>query len=574
MKQHADFQVREKGSAFFVITIFAITSTLLVGAFLSTSLAKVRHVELRVAETSAFNAAESGLNAAIARIWTIYKSSSDHERVAAVDKLDGKHDEDDKLVIEDRQVGRSRFTVEVRRVVAAGLTHADVELVSTGTNGSATSTVVAAVRFGRKPSEVFNHAYFINNFGWLWGSTITVNGSVRSNGNFSVRNATVNGDIHASENEDIGAAGTVTGDSSNKTIDEYNGLYGNQARPTNPAAPPEDANGNGILDPGEDTNGNGELDDFEYEGGYDGESERFEAQQPVDMPYLGDLAVYRDLATHQGGKLSQGETVLIDAVLGDDDAESDDIILVGTEEDPLIIDGPVVVEGDVVIRGVIKGRGTIYAGRNVHVVGNLSYETPPQWPKPATDLEAMKAANANSDLVGLAAKGSVIIGDYTQSWWKSATNYYQRPPFTQSYQVDPSDAANGYVTGTDGDGNPTFHGNYTAYDGGEKLSNGGSGTEPRRYYESSFSDELVRASASDGYVTQIDAILYTNHLLSGRIGACTFNGTIVSRDEALIYSGWVDMNYDPRVRDDGYEYIDIYLPREPTYRILYWSQSQ
>jgi len=67
MNRHAGFQVREKGSAFFVITIFAITSTVLVGAFLSTSLAKVRHVELRVAETSAFNAAESGLNAAIAR---------------------------------------------------------------------------------------------------------------------------------------------------------------------------------------------------------------------------------------------------------------------------------------------------------------------------------------------------------------------------------------------------------------------------------------------------------------------------------------------------------------------------
>ena len=61
MDHHAGCQVREKGSAFFVITLFAISSTVLVGAFLSTSLAKVRHVEYRVAESSAFNAAESGL---------------------------------------------------------------------------------------------------------------------------------------------------------------------------------------------------------------------------------------------------------------------------------------------------------------------------------------------------------------------------------------------------------------------------------------------------------------------------------------------------------------------------------
>ncbi|MHC4473521.1 MAG: hypothetical protein ACYS99_21470, partial [Planctomycetota bacterium] len=416
-------------------------------------------------------------------------------------------------------------------------------------------------------------AYFINNFGWLWGSTITVNGSVRSNGNFSVQNATANGDITASENEDIGAAGTVTGSSQSKTIEQYNSLYGTRARPTNPSAPPEDVNGNDILDPGEDTNGNGKLDDFEYQGGYDGESERFESQKPVDMPYLGDLSVYRDLATQQGGTLSQGETVLIDAVLGDDAEEDKSIILVGTEENPFVINGPVVVENDVVIRGVVKGRGTIYAGRNVHIVGNLTYDTPLVWPKPADNLEEMKANNANSDLMGLAAKGSVIIGDHTQGWWKSATDYYQSPPFTQSYVVDPSDAVNGYVTGTDSEGNPTFHGNYTALDGGEKDADGGSGTVPRRFFESSFSDELVHAVAADGYVTEINAILYTNHLLSGRIGATTFNGTIVSRDEALIYSGWVEMNYDARVRDDGYEFIDIYLPRQPAYKILYWSQS-
>jgi hypothetical protein len=226
----------------------------------------------------------------------------------------------------------------------------------------------------------------------------------------------------------------------------------------------------------------------------------------------------------------------------------------------------------VVIKGVVTGRGTIYAGRNVHVVGNLTYLNPPKWEKPLTDMKAAKDANLGKDLVGLAAKGSVILGDYTQDWWKSATSSYQKPPFTQSYEVDPTDASNGYVTSTV-DGKPTFNGDYTAYDGGKKANDAGTGFVDRRFYESSFSDATIHALAGSEYVTQVDAVIYTNHLLSGRIGDCTFNGTLVSRDEAMIYSGSLLMNYDVRVRDNGYEYIDIFLPREPTYRILYWSEG-
>jgi hypothetical protein len=59
----------------------------------------------------------------------------------------------------------------------------------------------------------------------------------------------------------------------------------------------------------------------------------------------------------------------------------------------------------------------------------------------------------------------------------------------------------------------------------------------------------------------------------GMLGACEFSGTLVSRDEAIIYSGSIEMNYDIRVRDGGYEYIDIFLPRSPTHRRLYFGQG-
>ena len=42
------------------------------------------------------------------------------------------------------------------------------------------------VRIQLEPSNVFNYAYFLNNWGWFYGSTIYANGNVRSNGQFDV----------------------------------------------------------------------------------------------------------------------------------------------------------------------------------------------------------------------------------------------------------------------------------------------------------------------------------------------------------------------------------------------------
>ena len=56
------------------------------------------------------------------------------------------------------------------------------------------------------------------------------------------------------------------------------------------------------------------------------------------------------------------------------------LVIVGTDAQPIQIDGPVVVEGDVIIKGVVSGQGTIYAGRNVHIVGDITYTDPPVWP--------------------------------------------------------------------------------------------------------------------------------------------------------------------------------------------------
>ena len=562
----------ERGSAFFVVVILALTATVLIGAYLATSLAKVRHVEQEVKERSAFNAAESGLNAAIQSVWTLYRAQPPASRVAWLDQLDGNGVEADRFVVTERGLGRSSFTAQVAAVNVVGSEYADVEITARGWNDSGSHTLRAVVRYGHQAAEVFDHAYFINNFGWLWGSGVTVNGSVRSNGNFSVKDATVNGDLYAAENPEIGAAGTITGTPKSDSVAAYNSKYGDNARPTNPTAPSEDLNGNGILDPGEDANGNGALDEYPLAEGYDGSPDAHAGLDPIDMPYLGDLATYRDLATAEGGKISQGGSVIVNGVLGDDAGEEKNLILVGTVDNPIVLDGPVVIENDVVLRGYITGQGTIYAGRNVHVIGDLEYKNPPSWPKPMTDPAGTQAANATADMVGLAAKGSIILGDYTTSTWKSSTGSYQKPPFTTSYRVDPADADIGYVTSFDGAGNPIFHGDYTANDGGSKGVDTGS-LSPRRFYESSFSDALVHSLAGAA-VTHVDAVLYTNHLLSGRIGAATFNGTLVSRDEAIIFSSTIDINYDIRVSRGNYRFLESFLPRVPAHWVVYWNESQ
>ncbi len=561
----------ERGTAFVVVTIFAICTTVLVGAFFVSSLARVRDVELKADETAAFNVAEAGLSAIVEEVWARYRVVAAGDRIGRLSPLDGSVDPADRLILADRRIGGGRFDARVAKVNAVAHEYADVEFVSRGVCDGAVVVVRAVVRFGYRPAEVFDYAYFINNFGWLYGAGLTVNGSVRSNGNFDCANATVNGNVWACENEDLGAEGTITGDLRHDPLDGYTTHAPPSARPTDPSAVPEDADGDGEMDPGEDRNGNGVLDSHSYPEGYDGDPQWQERRARLDMPYLGDLEDYRGLARARGGRISQGGAVLVDGVLGDEAGEPRNVVLVGTAANPLVIDGPVVVESDVVIKGVITGKGSIYAGRNVHIVGNITYAHAPSWPKPMADAEGVRAANAGADLVAFAAKGSVVVGNYTSAAWKSVTRNYQRPPFTQPYVVDPTDAVNGYVSYYDVRGRPTFHGDYTAYDGGRKGVDTGSLLQ-RRYYESSFSDAFV-ASLCDSAIRQIDGIIYTNHLLSGKLDVSTINGALISRDEALIYNGSMSINYDVRAMHGGYEFLDIILPREPCRTVLFFTQG-
>ncbi len=505
-----------KGIVLPVVLILALLAAIYVAAVLNVSRTDLQQVRSQQEMTEAMYLAEAGLNVLAEKYWIGYRESNPAHRTQWLDT----HLEDVDLFEYNGSIGDSRgtYTATVRRVYSTRVAGERVAIIeSKGQVGSHERAVVRAVLYGLGRSRVFDYAYFANNFGWMWGAGITTNGDIRSNGNFNLKNPTINGDVYASVNNEIGADGHIEGDTRQKTLDWYRTHYGNRVRPTT-------------------------LDGYKF--GYDGESEWFEGEEILEMPYLKDTSYYEQLAQSRNSTLrvgGGGPTV--------NGVHNGNLVIYGTAANPIEINGPVVITGDVVLGGVIRGQGTIYSGRNVHIVDDITYETPPTWPKDGTPPETVAEANKNADFLGVASRGSIVLGDYTTSDWNSNVGKYIKPDFTAPY--------------IDEDGT-WFHGNYTAADG-VKVD----GTT-RRYYESSFSNAFFRAQVRTQQIRTLNGLFYTNHLFAGRMTNATINGSVIMRDEAIIYNTSFDLNYDYRAREDGEEYIDIDLPKAARMAQIAW----
>ena len=63
-------------------------------------------------------------------------------------------------------------------------------------------------------------------------------------------------------------------------------------------------------------------------------------------------------------------------------------------------------------------------------------------------------------------------------------------------------------------------------------------------------DQCDDTQSNRGYqptITRIDAVMYNNHGIIGHIGNCTINGSLVCRNEAMIYEGALKINWDHRL---------------------------
>ena len=296
----------------------------------------------------------------------------------------------------------------------------------------------------------------------------------------------------------------------------------------------------------------------------------------VVMPDLSDLATYQQLskdfgdnpASFQKQKYADGTSnpdygskAYVDVWntstnsyqrLSDSNGQvSGSAVLVGTSDHPVKLYGPVTVTQDVVIKGSVQGQGTLYAGRNVHIVGSVKYKNGPSWL--GNDPKAIDNANEKKDMLGLAARGSVIMGDPT-TFGNPWPLYYMMPPFTHGRYDD--------------------NGNYIpAFNAMDVDSTG------RKKYQSVVADSTIH-NISEG-VNQIDAILYTNFVGGGNVGTngtgVVFNGTVVCKDESIVtWSLPIRMNYDNRIRERGPDtppLIDLQLPRQPTLMRSTWQDK-
>ncbi|MEG2465403.1 MAG: hypothetical protein RSB14_05215, partial [Kiritimatiellia bacterium] len=311
-------------------------------------------------------------------------------------------------------------------------------------------TIEETAAFVLAQSEVFDYAYFLNNYGYFLGSKSVVNGDARANGDFKVNNgAEINGRLYASINKDIGSVGTIIGTTTETTTEKetkfgtwqsgdfYSKNKDTRSRPLS----------NYVNDK------NDPSDDVSWAMGYDSsvrsdpdrKNGLYDASQVLPMPYLGDLKDYIALATgtvsvgttgitqddmghfinptingvykkDQDGPsrnvkeevrteivgeninvignivVVDGKTVVVDGKIEVVDgkivvvkektvagADKGCVVLIGDEKTPIKLDGTVVVEGDVLIGGYVEGQGAIYAGRNIHILGNIIYKNPPTW---------------------------------------------------------------------------------------------------------------------------------------------------------------------------------------------------
>ena len=562
------------------------------------------------------------------------------------------------------RIGRVEHTV--------GDQWANVTLVAEATRpgrGGVTAKTILdeTIRFAQQRSQVFNNAYFVNNFGWFEGGSSTfVNGDIRSNGDMKLDNKViVNGHIYAARNDDLGASGVpglIFGDSGStrgnmhdsETYKKSSTNYGtaNRARPleTDPKTGALNKGGYAAPTTADDAAKDARLHpNMEFS---------------VEMPYIGDISSneseYRAWAQElhdadsnmstikQGGETlvsvyydgvgPSGEQYFYDA--SGNQVQAPDygaIVLIGTESNPIEVNGPVIIPSDVIIRGYVKGQGTIYSGRNIHIVGDIKYVDPPSWNNRSTE----NTDNKNRDLLGLMAKGNIVLGNYTD-WVGSLDTIMTSSEYVPAYDCDTSDAAIGYPQRFNDTSGRTARLHYKSVEkvnssyfaqcenagladfvpGGRDPSSGqfgknrgettrvkvGSHMETqqqfvktgqhwvqgwfggghweddgyyrnvevevddyedrnmtsydRKYYESVCNDSVIASNVqrdSRGQkvaISQIDAVLYNNHTICGTVGACSFNGALVCRNEAIRYSGNLFMNWDIRLYSGSSETVD------------------
>ncbi|MDZ4775114.1 MAG: hypothetical protein SGI72_18505 [Planctomycetota bacterium] len=464
-------------------------------------------------------------------------------------------------------------------------------------------SVRSTVRYSLAPSDVFNYAYFINNWGWFYGNTIECKGNARSNGQFDAANysPTVTGQPMYDSVAWSGATAALSG----YHDDNEDGL--------------SDGNDGGIWSGWDIVNagnvqGNGGNTENQHD--FDGS---------VEMPNLSDLSSYEASATDNGSSITIAGVTVSNAVYGDGAGERQNLYLNGTAANPIVINGPVVVRGDVMITGYVTGIGAIYAGGNVYCPNSIRYVNPPTTTRPAGNTQAQTEAwlstNWNKDFLGLFARENVVVGDTSHWVWQYYTGYWMGDALNASAEDAGEDGIPNTRRGRDGilgtDDDDVLEGDgvftvehYSDADAalglipagqsvGDVIPGTGEDIDGDGAYDdtTTLADVVMNKSLNTTiwggnmpaggiasynsiatlYANNMDATFYTNHSFCYVVlGSSTakINGALVSRNENIIYgTPTIEINHDSRLLGNSSSPAASLLPRTiEAPEILRWAR--
>jgi len=587
-----------------------VMALLSIGAvsFMNSATQSIRTSVRQTEDVQATHLCEAGVQSVLRVLWRDFKIQQHFEDMDQACQGAGLLDPKISQAGELEKVGRFSAGVVgiatpdenpyVRMITVRAVGYLDTNGNSSLDDGEAAKTIDVTARFELARSAVFDYTYFVNNYGWMDGFNETdlyINGDMRANGNVDFLNGspTVNGSIVAANNDKLSppAPGLIN----MAPVKQANGTYSTAWSTNSRTRQAYDAAKHGAKGSDEyekwrdfiyDTDagivkdrvaGSALMDSTGTRGWTrttTGQTPTYnvldtEATKELIMPDLADLNYYKSLSQNykntkafyndgtanpnynKGAYIEVYDSVAKKYIkITTEGVVTGSAALIGTSTNPIKIHGPVTFTQDCVIRGVVQGQGTIYAGRNVHIVGSVTYKSGPDFR--GDNMQAIENANEKKDMMGLCARASIIMGN-PKSFGFPYPLKYMTPPFTKG-RYDES-------------------GNWVPpYDATQVDETG------KKKYQSTMGDDYLNSIAQG--VNTIDAILYTNFVGGGNVGTggggTNFNGTIICKDEAIVaYSIPIKMNYDTRIRERGISktpLIDLKLPRSPVMLRATWQE--
>lgn len=178
----------------------------------------------------------------------------------------------------------------------------------------------------------------------------------------------------------------------NGNLEQFASLYTNY--PTDPRQMTDGTLPESFPAPFPDNNGNRVVDQDEFD----------EVAEMLEGTLTGGVA----FGVPDGGSYSnktlpaQSNGAMAD--LANNGYYDGNVILVGTDANPIVLDGEIAVNGDLILQGTVKGWGQFFVKGNTYLTGDVTYADAPG--------KFGEAADGSRNGLALVSGGNILMGDY------------------------------------------------------------------------------------------------------------------------------------------------------------------